>query len=222
LHKGPREKTGGDLLNTVLTSLALVCAFIFAWLVLARTYKRLIGGSPCPSSMAWILDNPLRRRLVGTILDRTGVQPGEVVLELGPGPGTLTREAAKRVVPDGKVIAVDIQPAMIAILKRKVTQAGLVNVETCAADGCHLPLKAQSVDRAFLVTVLPEIPDRQQALAELCSVLKPTGTLSITEQFLDPDYPLSRTTIRWVEAAGFKLTERHGNWWNYTLNFRRA
>jgi ubiquinone/menaquinone biosynthesis C-methylase UbiE len=72
------------------------------------------------------------------------------------------------------------------------------------------------------VTVLPEIPDRQRALAELRRVLKPDGVLSITEEFMDPDYPLARTTIRWAEKAGFELAERHGNWWVYTLNFRKT
>jgi len=52
-------------------------------------------------------------------------------------------------------------------------------------------------------------------------VLKPGGELSITEEFLDPDYPLARTTVRWAREAGFGLGERHGNWFVYTLNFRK-
>jgi ubiquinone/menaquinone biosynthesis C-methylase UbiE len=103
-----------------------------------------------------------------------------------------------------------------------VQQAGLANVETHIASAHDLPLETGSVDRAFLVTVLPEIPDRGRALAELWRVLKPGGVLSVTEEFLDPDYPLARTTIRWVQEAGFTLEERYGNWFSYTLNFRRA
>lgn len=113
----------------------------------------------------------------------------------------------------------DIQPKMIAQMDRRVRKAGLTNVETHVASAYELPLDDGSVDRAFLVTVLPEIPDQERALAELCRVLKPGGVLSITEEFLDPDYPFSSETIRRVEAAGFHLTQHFGNWWIYTLNF---
>jgi ubiquinone/menaquinone biosynthesis C-methylase UbiE len=123
--------------------------------------------------------------------------------------------------PEGRLVAVDIQPEMIAQVEKRVREAGLANVETHVSDAYHLPLEDESLHRAFLVTVLPEIPDRQRALAELRRVLKPDGVLSITEEFLDPDYPLARTTIRWAEKVGFQLAERHGNWWVYTLNFRK-
>jgi len=78
------------------------------------------------------------------------------------------------------------------------------------------------VDRAFLVTVLPEILDQERALAELRRVLKPGGVLSITEEFSDPDYPFLFETVRRVEAAGFRLERRMGNWWVYTVNFCKA
>jgi ubiquinone/menaquinone biosynthesis C-methylase UbiE len=155
------------------------------------------------------------------VLDRVGICPGERVLELGPGPGVFTIEAAHRAEPGGKLLAVDIQPQMIAAVERKVRESKLNNVETYIADAAHLPMNDGSVDRAFLVTVLPEIPDRKRALNELQRVLKPAGVLSITEEFLDPDYPLAKTTIRRVEEAGFELKERHGNGWIYTLNFRK-
>jgi ubiquinone/menaquinone biosynthesis C-methylase UbiE len=77
------------------------------------------------------------------------------------------------------------------------------------------------VDRAFLITVLPEIPEPQRALCELRRVLRPGGVLSVTEEFLSPSYPLARTVVRWAEEAGFVLTEQWGNWWIYTLNFRK-
>ena len=80
------------------------------------------------------------------------------------------------------------------------------------------------------VTVLPEIPDQDRTLTELRRVLrspepakgKPGGLLSITEEFPDPDYPFASETIRRVEAAGFSLERRFGNFWLYTVNFRKS
>ena len=208
------------LYKIALIALILAGGIAFLWMVVFRLISKLGNRGPCPYALAWMVDNPLRRRYMGKVLDQVGIRPGERVLELGPGPGAFTVEVGRRVAPGGTLVAVDVQPKMIAAVDGKVQAAGLTNVETHVANAYDLPLEDESVNRTFLVTVLPEIPDRQKALAELRRVLKPGGVLSITEEFLDPDYPLARTTIRWAEEAGFELVERHGNWWCYTLNFR--
>ena len=86
----------------------------------------------------------------------------------------------------------------------------------------RMSIHLRQIGRAFLVAVLPEIPDQDCALAELRRVLKPQGVLSITEEFADPDYRFPGETIRCVEAAGFRLEERFGNLWVYTVNFRKV
>jgi SAM-dependent methyltransferase len=204
--------------------LGITSGLLFFWLfplkLLSRLAARFGKSAPCPASLAWLVDNPIRRYYMRAVLDRVGIRPGERVLELGPGPGTLTVEAARRVGPAGQLIAVDIQPRMIAQMQERVRGAGLINVEPCVADACQLPLDDASVDRAFLIAVLPEIPDQAGALAELHRILKPHGSLSITEEFLDPDYVFAFETIRRAEAAGFKLDQRSGSFLLYTLNFR--
>ena len=205
--------------------LGIIGGLLFFWLfplkLLSRLAARLGHSSPCPAALARLVDNPIRRWYTRPLLERVGIQPGERVLELGPGPGTFTVDAARRLGPEGQLIAVDIQPEMIAHVEKRVREAGLTNVETRVADAYDLPLDDASVDRAFLITVLPEIPDKSRALRELWRVLRPGGTLSVSEEFLDPDYPLARTTARWAQAAGFELVKRYGNWWCYTLNFRK-
>ncbi|MBL7184008.1 MAG: methyltransferase domain-containing protein [Anaerolineae bacterium] len=203
--------------------LGVIGGLTFFWLVVLKVLVRLGGGrrAPCPASLAWLVNNPIRRRYTRPVLDRVGIRPGECVLELGPGPGAFTVEAARRVGTEGRLIAVDIQPRMITQVEKRFREAGLTNVETHVADAYHLPLEDESVDRTFLVTVLPEVPDQARALAELRRVLKLGGLLSITEEFFDPDYPFAFETVRRVEAAGFKLDQRFGNFWVYTLNFRR-
>jgi len=215
-------KQGSDL-GALWTALAGGGGLAFFWLVVLKVLVRLGGGrrAPCPASLAWLVNNPIRRRYTRPVLDRVGIRPGERVLELGPGPGAFTVEAARRAGTEGRLIAVDIQPRMIAQVEKRIQQAGLTNVETHVADAYHLPLEDGSVDRAFLVTVLPEIPNQARALAELRRVLRPGGLLSITEDFLDPDYPLVSETVRRVVEAGFRLERRFGNIWLYTANFRK-
>jgi ubiquinone/menaquinone biosynthesis C-methylase UbiE len=201
----------------------LLGALVLFWLFGLKLIMKLMKGhgEPCPSSWSRIVDNPLRRWDVRHALTRAGLRAGETVLELGPGPGAFTVDAAQRLGPAGRLIAVDIQPEMIAQVDTRVHKAGLTNVETHIASAYELPIDDGTVDRTFLVTVLPEIPDPVRALHEISRVLKPGGIVSTTEEFLDPDYPRRTTTINWAEKAGFKLVESFGNWWNYTLNFQK-
>jgi ubiquinone/menaquinone biosynthesis C-methylase UbiE len=212
-------------MNTILLVLLLVVlGAAFFWLFALKLLIRLFKGQrsvPCPASLSWLVDLPVRRRYLRPILGRVGIRAGETVLELGPGPGAFTVEAARRAGPEGRLIAVDIQAEMIEKVKRRVRDAGLHNVETHVASAYDLPLPEASVDRAFLVTVLPEIPDPVRGLREVFRVLAPGGILSTTEEFLDPDYPLRRTTTSWAKAAGFQPEAGFGSWWVYTLNFRK-
>ena len=213
------------LVKAICIIMAIVGGLLFIWLfpvkLVSRLAHRLGHSMPCPSSLSWSLDNPWRRRAMRPVLERIGIQPGECVLELGPGCGAYTPAAARRAAPGGRLIAVDIQPDMIARVQKRVQAEGLTNVETHVASAHALALADESVDRAFLITVLPEVPDPGRALAELHRVLRRGGLLSITEEFLDPDYHFARETIRQVEAAGFWLEERFGNLWIYTANFRK-
>jgi ubiquinone/menaquinone biosynthesis C-methylase UbiE len=207
-------------------ALAVAGGLVFFWLFPLKLVSRLAArfghSSPCPAALSWLVDNPIRRRYMRPVPDRIGIRPGECVLELGPGPGAFTLNAAQRAAAEGRLIAVDIQPKMIAQVEQRVREAGLTNVETHVASAHALPLDDGSVDRAFLITVLPEIPDPARALAELYRVLRPDGVLSITEEFYDPDYLFLPETIRLVEAAGFCFEERFGNVLVYTANFRKV
>lgn len=204
----------------------ILLAFLL-WLLFVQTVVRLVRRYfhfPVPPAVSVFLSSRLRKAMQppSDVVERSGIEPGMVVLELGPGPGTFTLEAARRVGPRGKVIGVDIEQKMIAQLERAAEEAGLANIETHVADAYHLPVSGSSVDMVFMVTVLGEIPDRQRALAEIKRVLKPDGMLSVTELFIDPDYPRQATVIRWCQQARFYLVGSHGNWFNYTLNFRPA
>ncbi len=211
--------------SVILWIVGILLAACFFWAVILKIIGRIAhraGHSvPCPASFSWMIDNPIRRWYARGVPDRIGIRSGERVLELGPGPGAFTIDAARRAGPEGRLTVVDIQPEMIAKVEARLRVAGVKNVETRVADAYGLPLADSSIDRAFLVTVLGEIPDPKRALAELHRVIRPGGVLSITEEFLDPDYPLALETIRLLESAGFQLCRRGGNLWMYTLNFER-
>jgi ubiquinone/menaquinone biosynthesis C-methylase UbiE len=154
-------------------------------------------------------------------MEKIGIEPGEHVLELGPGPGTFTVEASKMAGAEGVIHAVDIQPEMIAKVRDKLERSGIKNVVTHVASAYELPLPDSSIDRAYLVTVLTEIPDQDRALDEIRRVLKPGGILSLTEEFLDPDYPFAFETIKRAAKHGFILDKKIGSFWIYTINFRK-
>ena len=208
------------LKDLLLVLVVATAAIVFFWVVVLRIVSRFVSH-PCPAAASFIVYNPIRRHYMRPVLDRVGIRPGERVLELGPGPGLFTIDAAERLGLSGKLIAVDIQPEMIAKVQELMKENQVTNVETRVASGYELPLPDNSIDRAFLVTVLPEIADKEKALRELFRILRPGGIFSDTEEFLDPDYPRAKSVISHAEKVGFELVERFGSFWLYTLNFRK-
>jgi ubiquinone/menaquinone biosynthesis C-methylase UbiE len=154
-----------------------------------------------------------------TTLDRLGLQPGQRVLEVGPGPGRLLIPVAQRVLPGGEVVGLDIQPGMLERLKARAAQAGVSNLTAVLGDAAQAHFPPESFDLIYLCTVLGEIPDRAAALRECHAALKPGGLLSITEIFPDPHYQPRVTVQQLAEAAGFRLREMHGPWYFFTANF---
>ncbi|MBN2533588.1 MAG: methyltransferase domain-containing protein [Spirochaetales bacterium] len=76
--------------------------------------------------------------------------------------------------------------------------------------------------REKLLTVFGEIPDHDKALKEFYRVLKPEGLLVFSEMLLDPDYPLSTTLIKQASKYQFKLKDKIGNFFYYTLRFNKS
>jgi len=216
-----------SIVSLILRILGWLLLAVLGWLLFVETVVRLVRRywhSPVPPIVAYFLNSPLRRKMQPPekVVGWMDIRPGLQVLELGPGPGTFTFEAAKLAGPEGQVYAVDIQPQMIAKLEAEIKRRGVSNVSPKVASAYELPLPDQSVDRAFMITVLCEIPDRQRALGEIKRVLQPDGLLAVGEALFDPDYPRRRTVIAWCRQAGFELVGNHGSWLHYLLVFRQA
>ena len=207
-------------LRVVLVVLLAGGAFLFVYAVwwLRERYGR---GGPFPASQAHVLEHPLRplihpRRAT---LKKFRFKPGDTVLELGPGIGYFTVEASRMVGPEGRILCLDIQPQMIGALCGRLDERDVANARPMVGNALNLPLADGCVDAAYLVTVLGEIPDRPQALAELRRVLRPGGVLSFSESLMDPDYQLEDSVRDLCRASGFEVLDHSRERLGYTMCF---
>lgn len=212
-----------DVMHTVLlwAGLILIVLFIF-FFVIIRIVRRFVH-IPIPALVARVIDNPVRRRIQppSKVLDWIDIQDGMDVLEVGPGPGTFTTEAAARV-GKGKILAADIQPAVISALRRRIKKENITNVVPLVASAYELPFPNSALDRVFMIAVLAEIPDREKALREVNRILKDDGLLAIGEFLPDPDYPRRSTVICWCHDSGLELVRTHGGMLHYVLTFEKS
>jgi enediyne biosynthesis protein CalE5 len=109
------------------------------------------------------------------LLDRVAVQPGDRVLELAAGPGSLGATWSELVGPTGVVVVSDIAPGMVAAARRR--NAPLTNVETAVIDAAAIDRPDGSFDVVACRMGLMFTPDPAAALAESRRVLGPGGRL---------------------------------------------
>lgn len=204
------------------------------WIVLGALFltiglPRIIDNrhrSPARPIVGRILDSGLRRWVQppNKIIKRSGIKPGMNIIDLGCGSGAFTPLLARAVGEQGKVYALDIQSKMLQQLERKLAKAenrDIRNIEVKQASAYDLPFENETIDLVFVVAALQEISDRDKALQEIKRVLKPDGILAITEFLPDTDYPRQSATIKLCEDEGFATKDTHGNFWNYTIRFRK-
>ena len=198
--------------------------FLFSVVVVLRIIRHYIHF-PIPSFATRLIDNPIRRRFVqrpDTISNRMQLEPGMIVVEIGPGTGTYTKAVAERIMPNGKVFAVDIQESVIRRLKEQIERNKITNIFPRIDDAHNFSFPDESVDRVLAIATLPEIPNPVQVLRECNRILRPNGLVSLCELIIDPDYPRRNTEKKWAQEAGFKLENEFGNFVSYQLNFKKT
>jgi ubiquinone/menaquinone biosynthesis C-methylase UbiE len=208
------------VLRILLVILGVVAAFM-GFYIISWFRERYGRGGPFPAARAAVLDHPLRRWIHPRqeTLEKFCLKAGDTVLELGPGSGYFTAGASRIVGQSGTVLCVDIQPEMTALLQDRLASKGVTKAFPIVGDATRLPLSGDSVDAAFLVTVLGEIPDRPGTIAELRRVLKPGGVLSITENLTDPDYQFEASVRDLCRAGGFEEAGHDRGRLGYTMSF---
>jgi len=177
--------------------------------------------SACPYSQRFWVEAPHPLITRGRLREVLEPQPGERILEVGPGTGYYTLDVADWVKPDGEVDILDLQPEMLDHTMRRAGERGLANVTPTQSDATSLPFGEGTYDAAYLVTVLGEIPDQDAALRELARVLKPGGRLVVGELVGDPHYVrLAPMRLR-ASGAGLGFERRAGNALGYFARFRK-
>jgi ubiquinone/menaquinone biosynthesis C-methylase UbiE len=166
--------------------------------------------SACPYNQRFWVQAPhpvITRDRLREILEP---QPGERVLEIGPGTGYYTLDLAEWVGAEGAVEIFDLQQEMLDHTIRRARERGLWNVNPTQGNAEELPYGEDSFDAAVLVTVLGEIPDQDAALREIARVLRPGGRLIVGELFGDPHMVTVSSLESRGQAAGLRLARRSG------------
>jgi SAM-dependent methyltransferase len=152
------------------------------------------------------------------IMDALGIGEGSVVADLGAGGGWFTVRLARRVGPNGRVYAQDVQPQMLEAIRRRVQREGLDNVSYVRGDSDDPKLRSRSVDVILIVDAYHEIGHPEELLRKVATALKPTGRIGIVEFRLDgggPGPPLNERkneddVVKEATSAGLRLLAREG------------
>jgi ubiquinone/menaquinone biosynthesis C-methylase UbiE len=177
--------------------------------------------SACPYGQRFWVEAPHPLVTRGRLLATLDPQPGEHILEVGPGTGYYSLPVARRLGPRGHLDLLDVQHAMLAHTLRRAHALGIDNMTPTRADARAMPYADGAFDGAFLVAVLGEVPDQDAALRELARVVRPGGRVVVGELMGDPHWVRPAVLRRRAEEAGLRLESRIGTPLGYFARFAR-
>ena len=146
-------------------------------------------------------------------LDAIGIRPGMIIADVGAGTGYMTLRMARRVGPEGKIYANDLQPEMLQKLRARSQRDKLSNVETVLGTGADPKLPPNTMDLVLLVDVYHEFSQPRTMLDKIRESLKQDGRLVLLEYRKEdpavpirPEHKMSVAEVKAeVEAQGYKL-----------------
>ncbi len=165
------------------------------------------------------------------MLENLGVKPGMTICDMGCGNGFYSLKMAEMVGEEGKILAVDIQPEMLRLLKARAEEQGLENIELILGDIDNPKLPPGEVDLILCVDVYHEFSHPVEMLAGMRKSLKPDGKIVLLEfRMEDPNVPIKllhkmskKQMLLEYEANGFQLAkEFDGLPWQHMMFFEKA
>ena len=166
----------------------------------------------CPWWLGYLLLAPMRRisqrptRILGPF-----VRPGMLVVEPGCGMGFFTLDLARMVSPGGRVVAIDLQPKMLAGLRRRVARArleGVVEIRQAKPDRLGIGDLAGQVDLAVALYVVHELPDPAAFFTEVARALKPESALLVLEPPLHVSRAAFESSLELAQRTGLVVRDR--------------
>lgn len=159
------------------------------------------------------------------------VKPGMTVCDMGCGNGFHTLPLAEMVGEKGKVLAVDVQPEMIEMLKKRIAAKGITNIVPINGLYHDPKLPPDSCDLILLVDVYHEFSHPVQMLAAMRAALKADGLLVLVEFRAEdesvpikPAHKMSKAQIhKEMNANGFTLKREYDELpWQHLMFFGKA
>ncbi len=152
------------------------------------------------------------------VVAQMNLRPTDVVADIGAGTGYFSFRFAK-VVREGKVYAVDVQPEMLSLLEGKQRQLGVSNMTTVRSTETDARLPAGTVDVVFFADVYHEFAYPREMMESIVRALKPGGrVIQIEYRGEDPEVPIKRVHKMTVEQCRREMAAV-GLVWKETKNF---
>jgi ubiquinone/menaquinone biosynthesis C-methylase UbiE len=171
-------------------------------------FRQLFLGEDhvCPVWFAYTFDNPLRRMIHRPERLFAGlVHEGQTAIDIGCGIGHNTLGMARMVGETGRVIAVDLQKAMLAKVRQRADRAGMAaRIAFHQANAQSIGLTEQ-VDFALAFWMVHEVPDKAAFFGELRGILKPDALFLMTEPKIHVTRETFEEEVALASDAGLKL-----------------
>lgn len=147
------------------------------------------------------------------------LKPGDVVADIGAGSGVISMLMADRILPEGRVLAVDIQDEMLDRLRKRCREAGVENIIPVKGKVKSPNLKPKSIDLAIMVDVYHEFEFPWEMMSEISKALKPGGRVVLVEYRMeDPTVPIKLVHKMSEEQAKKELEQpEFGLRWTETI-----